>query len=121
MKITIDIDPATTDAEGLDWLRQLIERHPDAVTVTRPAPDPLLRYVLDTFGPHDRLAAATICDRLAAAYPDRYAGWTPRDLARHLARYGISSELVGVPTGRLGFLTTELRRGYRRDDLEAAR
>jgi hypothetical protein len=117
--ITIDIDPATIDAEGLDWLRQLIAHHPDAIVDAAPAP--LLGHVLDTFGPDDRLAAATICERLAAAHPDRYAGWYPGVLARHLARHGINSELVAVPTNRRGFRTTELRRGYRRDDLEAAR
>jgi len=62
----------------------------------------LLQDVLDAMGADDKIWSSAICERLAEAKPDRYAGWDATALGKALKGQGVITDQVWwtPPTGK---------------------
>jgi S-DNA-T family DNA segregation ATPase FtsK/SpoIIIE len=79
----------------------------------RPAPH-LLEDVQGVFHGEAELWSEVICERLAAANPDAYSGWTPTRLAQALGPHGVKTTQIWDPEAKRN------RRGVTREDVLAA-
>lgn len=91
----------------------------DGVVVSAtPAEYSAARDLAVVFGSAEKLHSDVLCSRLADRWPDRYAGWTPVQLAAALKPYDIRPRQVWAPS--LEDETPRNRQGILRSDLLGA-
>ena len=86
-----------------------------AVVSATPAAYSVARDLVVVFGSADKLHSDVLCSRLADRWPDRYAGWTPVQLAAALVPHDVQTRQVwapsledDVPRNRKGVLRSDL-------------